>query len=764
MRWVPPPAPPSRHDVSFGRFKGDAQLAAWRQRRGFSEALHDDPSTLGMTQGHLAYLLLEVERRRLSARYRAADSRDRADVRIDFASLGDHLFEAMCAITPRLSAPELDPNDKVGTLAHVFAQPEVQDFLLSWQSPRRLTSTGPRPFDDGAKALLCLMGMTKHNHATAAYQDLYEMPRMRQMFADALQMAARRHDLPDPEPFTLALYEGTTGRIKPLAQPATFRPLVLQAKARMFKALRDLYPDARFGERLLIDGHLMPAWCPQRGRGATAAQEQERRATTPHAGARLVEYTRSGKRSLAATDRVAGRALMGHTAFARGYYYVCIIDQASGWPLVSMLQDASYDEAEALIPLLSDLYKYYDFIEPKYIAGDGAWDETWAHRACELFYGLSPVFRHTDRASVAWTDLNVRSVRGYTHEGRTRCRDHNRLLPFHSFERPSRNGLRPGQGAPGHPDSDGYKRELLSREGQFRVRYADTHDPLHSARPSLRADIDWRRLCAVPRYPEGRPDLYALRRALMVRLRNQMEGHFSRTLTAVGLGTDDADRVRLQDMDSLSVLFQLAELRFSALSLAAERAHLGQAPPPLPGTAPVAPLPVKRRGGGNAARQAARAARVAGTPTTSRQPETPETRSSVRAREPVEITPGGVPIRRRRPHRRKPEHRHEIPSALTVDETNPAALSIASEMSPEEAFAPSDDPPQARPVGRSALAHVRPAEAGSVTTFAFRARPLHPVGEIGPSSSSGSSPLAEIIRVDFGARRRIPRVTRAGAP
>ncbi len=73
---------------------------------------------------------------------------------------------------------------------------------------------------------------------------------------------------------------------------------------------------------------------------------------------------------------MTARALHSSSNFARSYYYVCILDQASGWPLVSLIMDASEDEAEALIPLLSDLFCYFDFIGPQTISGDGDWDES----------------------------------------------------------------------------------------------------------------------------------------------------------------------------------------------------------------------------------------------------------------------------------------------------------------------------------------------------------------------------------------------------
>jgi hypothetical protein len=102
--------------------------------------------------------------------------------------------------------------------------------------------------------------------------------------------------------------------------------------------------------------------------------------------------------------------------------------------------------------------------------------------------------------------------------------------------------------------------------------------------------VDWRRLNAFPRHPHGKPALYAERMALGMRLKNQMEGHFSRMQGSLSLLTKGADRVRLQDWDKVEMLLHLAELRMNALSLAAERAHnnVGHT---LPTGGDVAPLP-----------------------------------------------------------------------------------------------------------------------------------------------------------------------------
>src|SRR5690349_641712 len=96
--WNPPPAPPESR-LSDALFKGDVQVAAWRQRRGLSGQVHEDPSTLGMSQNALAYILMEIESRRQRGSH-----------------LAEHLHAAMTKFTPQLSQPSVGGNTEA--LAH----------------------------------------------------------------------------------------------------------------------------------------------------------------------------------------------------------------------------------------------------------------------------------------------------------------------------------------------------------------------------------------------------------------------------------------------------------------------------------------------------------------------------------------------------------------------------------------------------------------------------------------------------------------------
>ena len=111
LEWVPPPAPPERR-LTSAQFKGDPQVAAWKARRGLQPQVHLDPSTLGMSQNALAFILQDIESRRHNS-----------------GKLSGALHDAMVEFTPKLSQPHR-------ALAHVFAQPEMQAFWSKWTSTR----------------------------------------------------------------------------------------------------------------------------------------------------------------------------------------------------------------------------------------------------------------------------------------------------------------------------------------------------------------------------------------------------------------------------------------------------------------------------------------------------------------------------------------------------------------------------------------------------------------------------------------------------
>lgn len=342
--------------------------------------------------------------------------------------------------------------------------------------------------------------------------------------------------------------------------------LMQATNVAMVKALAELLPGRGIGERLLIDGTDVPAWCEQKGVGKTQAQENHRRRNCPHAGARAIRRGPKGKRNVRSSDSATSFMIGGD--FWRGYYLVAIADQATGLPLVLIVQDASLDEATAIVPLLSSLYSLWPEIPAKLIAGDSAWDEKQWCRLCEQCYGIRPVFRWHDKRG---EEIDVSSfsrtenVIARTNKGELICAAHRNVLDFKGAEMPSRTGLRPGKA---HPDA-----------GAFRVR-GNRADGCGSL--SMRMKADWRRLTYYPHFNHGGPALerYAYREAMLARL-SGIEGLWERLKVGRNLGTQDGNRTRVKDLGAHETIVSLALLSMTASVLAGQRAQGGVSPCPL---------------------------------------------------------------------------------------------------------------------------------------------------------------------------------------
>jgi hypothetical protein len=68
-------------------------------------------------------------------------------------------------------------------------------------------------------------------------------------------------------------------------------------------------------------------------------------------------------------------------------------------------------------------------------------------------------------------------------------------------------------------------------------------------------NTDWSRLTSIPHHRHGRHDLYALRVAMLARVKNQMEGHFNRIKTGHHLGNPGQARTRITDRATHDALF-----------------------------------------------------------------------------------------------------------------------------------------------------------------------------------------------------------------
>jgi hypothetical protein len=119
-------------------------------------------------------------------------------------------------------------------------------------------------------------------------------------------------------------------------------------------------------------------------------------------------------------------------------------------------------------------------------------------------------------------------------------------------------------------------------------------------RIGLKAAFHWTRLTYFPHHPNGNPERYAMRQAMLVRL-NQVEGLFNRLKAGKFLGNEGAARTRVLDDVALEGLFSLACLSMTASLVAEQRGALNAtatpstpAQPMVKATAtrqPVAPAP-----------------------------------------------------------------------------------------------------------------------------------------------------------------------------
>ena len=487
--------------------------------------------------------------------------------------------KAMKDTCPILAAPDF--TDTVEDLGHIFAQPEMQEFWRAWTGPQ-----GARGSDvdyapaKGVMSYMTMAGVTPYvDDAHALYvadTRLHELVGQ----IEAATFGRWPQAAVEPPP-----YQSLARHVNKVA-PSCWRE-AMKANIAMVRALAILRPGEGIGERLLIDGDGVAAWCQQKAGTRGSDRDLRLRKRTPHAGFRAYSYGNNGKQPIDPNAKLQSAAGRGNSKWWRGYYLVVIADQATGLPLVWTLIDAATDEARTIVALLRDLYELWPDIPARLIAGDSAWDENEWCRLCEVDYGIHPVFRLHPSArdkggrvlpSGSSRDGSIYAIDG---EGRLICAVHRKPLLFDTYDRPRRVGkngqpLRPGQTA---------------KEGEFRIRARCEHSAPGAppcGRPGLRMQIDWSALTRYPHYPEGDPRDYAMREALLVRV-NQVDSLFNR-LESGHLGTDGAARTRVLAKETVEALISLRLLSFTALSLADQRIQKGVGVS-LP-TGPLAPVPV----------------------------------------------------------------------------------------------------------------------------------------------------------------------------
>ncbi len=547
---------PAKYKSSLNaKLHTDAQVVKWVQR------LTGDPKARPsqMDELRLEFVMREV----LALRGEQVD---------------ETLFhKAMVETCPILAAP--DWTNHAEDITHVFSQPEANAFWHTWQPEQG--ATGKRVDYFAAKAVLCVLAMCG---ATAQFDDAIAMlednPKLREAFENL-----------EGRPLRIPPYSSLMRQIHHAAK--AMRPLVMAANIAMVKELAELFPNQGFGENLAIDTMAFAAWVPQRGSRDPEKDVQIGR-RIPEAGYRMYAHSGKGKKNVGLADEVKGSEI-AKTKDWRGFHVAAIIDIASGLPLVWITISNKVDEAKAIIPLLSALYRLWPDCPAKTIAGDSAWDEDPWCRLCEVDYGIAPVFRlhETQREQTKWDVLDDGSPKkkriardgqiwAITGKGQLICGCHQKPLKFAGFDRAKRVK------ANGQPLLIGQS----SDERHFAVRGLCDHDTIDT-RLSLKAMTDWSRLTRFPHHPFGDPKKYAKRQALLTRL-NRVESLWNR-LKSGGLGVQGADRMRTLPMDTIDTVVSLAMLGFTGLATADQRQRR-QIGPYTPAAAPgiVVPNAVQR--------------------------------------------------------------------------------------------------------------------------------------------------------------------------
>ncbi len=537
MQHRQPPRPINFKRRLSAHLKNDPQVIKWSKRLAGDAAAR--PTDLSEEQ--LAFVMIEVSKRR--------DNKSWLDP--------DFLLKALADTTPVVAAPKLERGKLADDLELIWSQPEMRSFWNRWDGIR--ANHGPAPDFATGRGLAMVMGMSGiSSHADDAYAELTgnsELWTLVQRLSGSL-------------PRTPQSYENATKQLPRLE----CRQEALRTNVAMVKALAQLYPGRGIGERLMIDGMAVPAWCAQRPKGETAKQEETHRRLCPEAGPRAITYTKNGKRNVKAGERGSAGSFMRKGKFWRGYYLVCIADQATGLPLVWTTVDANIDEAQAIVPLLSDLARFWgDDFSPELIAGDSAWDEDFWCRMLEVDYGIHPIFRLHRKDTVANVLDHSRdaTVGSMTPHGQLVCAAHRKAMAMIGTELaqrivlPGGRPLRPGQ---------------TTKETAFRVRAECSKG---CGRLGMQMQADWSRLTHYPHHGAGGVAVkqrYAMRQAMLTRL-NGMEGIWQRLQNGKKIGTKDADRTRIRDKAGHDLLVDLAMLSMTAAALADCRREKGIAVP-----------------------------------------------------------------------------------------------------------------------------------------------------------------------------------------
>lgn len=551
MKSRPAPTAPTTASAP-GKLLHDPQVTKWIER------MIGDPSATprDLSEEKLRFVLNEVHRRR-------GDTR-----------LQRELEKAMDRTLPVLASPKSErPLEDLRE--HIYAQPEMLEFWRRWTL--EAGARGPKPPAAETKAVMSVLAMTGHSaHINDAHEMLGESEQLRRFFA-ALDEQANGIEAPRltstsaPGPLMLPDYSRITCAMKKAAASSTSE--AWRANVEMLKALKKIYPQV--GTRLIVESTAFPSWSPQHGSGGDSKVEEKLRARAHDSGFRAFRHTAGGKRDLTGDDSALSVAKDGSSKWWRGWYGQGIFDQATGQMIVGRLFSADENETHGLIPLISLLFELWPELdgEVEMLAGDSAFDSDPTCRMLEVDYGIHPVFRLHDKPESEYILKKGHSrdatVHGYTHEGRLRCARHNALMEFRGMESAKRS----------HTPKDGVEERLRpgqsASENDFRIRAECTCGQKGCGRVTLRANADWNRLTHYPHHPAGRPDLYAMRVAMLTRVSTQAESYWQRLKSGRKVATAGTDRSRMPDRARAEAIFALSCTSLTALVLADQRRQHG---------------------------------------------------------------------------------------------------------------------------------------------------------------------------------------------
>jgi hypothetical protein len=488
---------------------------------------------------------------------------DQAQRQVDEPFDAREFRNAMKKTLPVISMPKL--SNFLHDLYYALAQPEMLQLFWPHWNPRNEGTRGPKAGHLGTKALLAMsVFLGKSAHLLQNHGSLASNAPMQRIFA-WVETQALAHVDPlaatrAKTSFFLAGYKTMLKHIPKLSDPKMWE-LAMRVNIVMVRAIHKLKGVTTL--RLLIDGTDVAAWCEQVGK-KDPVKDAKLRARLPRAAARAYSET---------IRNDAGELEKRYKKFWRGYYLVALVDQATGRPLVWTLRNGDWDEAKALQELLFLLYEYWPDAPVSMIVGDAAWNEPWAYKLC-ADHGIDLIARRSKHSLsgqiVEISESASKRIAAVDRKGVAYCRRHNDWLNKDKSKRYT------------HPMTYAGVDRTTGR-----VRYVCNHGPnpcgklgISKGVPGLGGDgvsplLSWQLFTYYPTTMEGRPDLHAMRVAMLAR-RNQVESLFSSLKVGSKLGLQGPSRTRIIDFNSVRMMISLSFLMKTAFMLAAARIAAGE--------------------------------------------------------------------------------------------------------------------------------------------------------------------------------------------